>query len=103
MEERLVQHARAYASQHELQLAERLGFGIHGIVFVAENKVQAGQTAIKVHRASEPFRRERAVYERLQEAGVREIMGFHVPQLVRTDEKFLLIEMTVVSRPFVLD
>ena len=35
MEEILVQNAQAYASQHQLQLAERLGFGIHGIIFVA--------------------------------------------------------------------
>ena len=28
---------------HQLQLRERLGFGIHGIVFLAENKSNAGQ------------------------------------------------------------
>ena len=50
MEEILVQNAQAYASQHQLQLAERLGFGIHGIIFVAEDNSKAGKTALKVHR-----------------------------------------------------
>ncbi len=103
MEEIFIQHAWAYASQHQLHLAERLGFGIHGIVFVAESNTEAGKTALKVHRAAEPFLRECAVYERLQEAGVSEILGFNVPQLIRFDDKLLIVEMTIVTRPFVLD
>ena len=70
MEEILVQNAQAYASQHQLQLAERLGFGIHGIIFVAEGKSTAGKTALKVHRSVEPYLREREVYERLRDSGV---------------------------------
>jgi hypothetical protein len=31
---------------------------------VAENKSEGGRTAVKVHRESEPYLRERAVYER---------------------------------------
>jgi hypothetical protein len=103
MEELLIQNARTYAAQHQLCLAERLGFGIHGIVFVAENNTKAGKTAVKVHRAAEPFRRECAVYERLRDAGVSRILGFNVPQLIRVDDKLLVVEMTVVVRPFVLD
>jgi len=38
MEQDFIQNALAFASQHQLQLADRLGFGIHGIIFVAENK-----------------------------------------------------------------
>ena len=48
MEEILIQNAQTFASQHQLQLAERLGFGIHGIIFVAEDKSKAGKTALKV-------------------------------------------------------
>jgi len=58
MEEILIQNAQAYVSQHQLQLAERLGFGIHGIIFVAEGKSTAGKTALKVHRSVEPYLRE---------------------------------------------
>lgn len=103
MEELLIQNARTFAAQHQLCLAERLGFGIHGIVFVAENNTKAGKTAVKVHRAAEPFQRECAAYERLRYAGVSKILSFNVPQLIRVDDMLLVIEMTVVARPFVLD
>src|SRR6266545_100338 len=103
MEEILVQNAQAFASQHELQLAERLGFGIHGIISVAEDKSKAGKTALKVHRSVEPYLREREVYERLRHAGVSEILGFNVPQLIRFDDELRVIEMSIVARPFVLD
>ena len=103
MEEILIQNARAYAAQHRLQLAERLGFGIHGIILVAEDNSKAGKTAVKAHRFAEPYARERAAYERLQAARVTELLGFHVPQLIRTDDTLRVIEMTIVTRPFVLD
>jgi hypothetical protein len=103
MEEACIQHVIAYASRHELQLAERLGFGVHGIIYVAEHKSAGGKTAVKAHREQEPFRRELSVYTRLQEAHVTEILGFHVPQFVRSDEELRVIEMSIVTRPFVLD
>lgn len=103
MEEVLIQNARAYAAHHRLQLADRLGFGIHGIILVAGDNSKGGKTAIKAHRAAEPYLRERAAYERLKEARVTELLGFHVPQLIRTDDPLRIIEMTVVTRPFVLD
>jgi hypothetical protein len=59
MEEVFIQNALAYAARQQLQLAERLGFGIHGIIFVAENKAKGGKTAVKAHRESEPYLRER--------------------------------------------
>lgn len=103
MEDAFIQNAVAYASHHELQLAERLGFGIHGIIYVAEGKFVGGKTAIKAHRETEPFRRELSVYQRLQEAHVSEILGFNVPQFIRSDDGLRVIEMTIVTRPFVLD
>src|SRR5947208_4137641 len=103
MEEILIQNAQTFASQHQLQLAERLGFGIHGIIFVAEDKSQAGKTALKVHRSVEPYLREREVYERRRDAGVSQILGFNVPQLIRFDDELCIIEMSIVTRPFVLD
>jgi hypothetical protein len=103
MEQFLIQNARAYASQHRLHLAERLGFGIHGIIFVAEDNSQVGKTAVKAHRSVEPYLRERKVYERLKGAGVSEVVGFNVPQLIRFDDELRVIEMSIVARPFVLD
>lgn len=103
MDEVFIQNALTYASRHQLQLAERLGFGIHGIIYVAENKSDGGKTAVKVHRESEPYHRECSVYRRLQETAATEILGFNVPQLIRTDDELRIIEMTIVTRPFVLD
>ena len=103
MEEAVIQNAIAYASQRQLHLRERLGFGIHGIIYVAEGKSTGGKTAIKTHRETEPFLRELSVYLRLQDAQVSEILGFNVPQLIRADNVLHVIEMTIVTRPFVLD
>jgi hypothetical protein len=103
MEDELIQNARAYASQHQLKLAKRLGFGVHGIIFATGDKGKNGRTAIKVHRELEPYRRERTAYERLAQAGVTGILGFNVPQFIRADDDLRVIEMSVVTRPFVLD
>lgn len=103
MDDILIQNALAYASRHQLRLAERLGFGIHGIIFVAEGNPESGNTAVKAHRFVEPFFRERNVYERLRDANVVKILGFNVPQLIRFDDTTRVIEMSIVERPFVLD
>lgn len=103
MEEAFIQNALDYAASHRLQLAERLGFGVHGIIYAAENKAKATNTAIKAFRELEPYLRERDVYERLKSADVTEILGFNVPELIRADDDLCVIEMSIVRRPFVLD
>jgi len=103
MDDVFIQNAQTYARRRQLQLAERLGFGIHGIIYVAENKSASGKTAVKVHRETEPYLRECAAYERLQEIGVSKVQGFNVPQFIRADDELRIIEMTIVTRPFVLD
>ncbi len=86
-EEDLLENVRAYASGHGLEIGERLGSGIHGIIQVVESKAQPGKTALKVHHDTDAYLRERRVYERLREAHVLRIFGFHVPQLVRFDDE----------------
>jgi hypothetical protein len=98
-----IKKARAYAARHELLLVERLGFGVHGSVHVVEDKIKGDRSAIKAHRATEFFLRERAVYELLSNAGITEVLGFHVPQNIRADDELQVIEMTIVTRPFVVD
>ena len=39
----------------------------------------------------------------LREAQTTRILGFNVPQLLRIDEEFRAIEMTIVRPPFLLD
>ena len=96
-------NALAYATRHQIQFAERLGFGVHGIIFVAENKSKSGKTAVKAHREPGPYLRERGVYERLRQAQVTEVLGFNVPQFLRADDGLRVLEMTIVTRPYVLD
>lgn len=103
MEEVLIQNALAYVSRHQRQLAERLGFGIHGMIFVAEDKSKVGKTAVKAHREFAPYLRERTIYERLKQAGVTEVLGLNVPQFIHADDDLRVIEMSIVTRPFVLD
>ena len=103
MEQILIQNAQAFALKHHLRLAERLGFGIHGIIFAAVGNPESGATAVKAHRFWEPYIRELAVYERLREAGLRKILGFNVPQLLRQEDDRRVFEMSIVTRPFVLD
>jgi hypothetical protein len=102
-DELLIENARVYYRRHQLQLAERLGFGIHGIVFIAENKSNFGKSVLKMHRYDEPFLRELSVYQRLADEGIIEVLGFNVPALLAADPSLLIIEMSLVARPFVLD
>jgi hypothetical protein len=92
-----LRHAAAYAARHQLRLGERLGFGIHGTVHVAQYESKEDRSAIKAHNSAEAYDRERAAYERLRAAGVTEVLGFHVPQLIRTDDELWVIEMTVLD------
>ena len=105
MDEILVQYAQKYAKQRHIQIVERLGFGIHGIIFATEGNKESSNlaTAIKVHRSRESYLRELSVYQRLTEARISKILGSNVPQLLGYDDETCIIEMTIVSRPYVLD
>ena len=103
MDEESLEKAAVYASARGVKTGQGLGFGIHGIVVLLESEEEPGATALKVHASAEPYRRERAVYERLREARCTRILGFHVPQMLRCDDVLLAIEMTVVMPPYVLD
>jgi hypothetical protein len=105
MEQILIQNVQTYAQEHQLSLAEPLGFGIHGIIFGTDSNPEKDPiaSAIKAHRFREPFLRELAAYQRFQQAEITNILGFNVPQLLCYDDAINIIEMTIVIRPFVLD
>ena len=92
-----------YASHYALQVSELLGSGIHGIVCVLESNTDPGRRALKVHRDSDAYQREKIVYLRLRANRVDRILGLNVPVLLRFDDAFMAIEMTIVTPPFVLD
>jgi len=103
MDEEVIENAEAYCARHGLRLIERLGFGVHGMVFLIAGNAELRTAALKVLYERVPYRRERAIYERLAEMSVTEIRGFEVPHLLNADDELLALEMTVVTAPYVLD
>jgi len=99
----LIRRIEQYAGRKGLVLRESLGAGIHGNVFAAEYQTEGGRSAVKGHERRDAYERERDIYLRLREHEVTDIRGCHVPALIDYDDDLWCIEMTVVSRPFVLD
>jgi len=60
-------------------------------------------SAVKVLKFQPLYERERNAYFRLRERGVVEVLGCNVPQLIEHDDDLWIVEMSVVTRPFVLD
>ncbi len=96
-----------YAEQHALTLGDELGAGVHGIVFASESQSQrrqlASRSAVKAHQGETEYGRERDVYLRLTQKKIEKLKSCNVPQLLRYDDDFLIIEMTIVQRPYILD
>jgi hypothetical protein len=105
--EKLRRRGLEYTQRRALTLGDELGTGVHGSVFLVESHGEKGtvqaQSAIKIYQGEGGYRQERDVYFRLKEHGVATIRGCHVPELLSHDDEFWVIEMTVVTRPFVLD
>ncbi len=95
--------AESYATRQGLILEEPLGDGVDGSVWVVRSKQNALNWAMKCHHDSRQYGRERDCYRRLESEGVTDIRGFTVPQLLNTDDDWLVIEMTIVKPPFLLD
>src|SRR5690348_15802769 len=75
-----------------------LGSGAAGFVFPTESG-----TAVKVFAYREKFDLELAAYRRLTRRKVFEVCGFSIPRLVNWNRKLMVIEMTIVVPPFLLD
>jgi hypothetical protein len=107
LRDKLVLRAQEFAQGRGLSLGNQLGHGVHGIVFATESQPEKGvpavQSAVKVHEREAAYCQERDVYLRLKENAVTAIQGCHVPQILSYDDQSWIIEMTVVSPPFVLD
>ena len=96
------ENAEAFALLHGIHLNGQLGAGLNGTVWAVTGKRDDWEWALKI-QDYRGHRQERAVYERLREHDVTEIAGFNVPYLLRADDAWNAIEMSIVERPFVLD
>ncbi len=106
-DEELIARAHEYARRARATLGERFGCGAHGIVFgldrPADSSLGAVRSAVKFHRGEPGYKREHAVYLRFRDLSLDLIHGCNIPRLLAYDARLLAIEMTVVTRPFLLD
>lgn len=93
-----VERAKRYAKSRNLTIEKDFGFGCDGFV-LATNR----STAIKAFRYPQLYRYELEIYEYLQQHEITKIHDFHIPELVSSDPGLCVIEMTIVSPPFILD
>ena len=96
--ELLTQYAQAYTQRIGVTIESRLGRGIQGMVFLASN-----HSAIKVHADRAGYARELNAYSRLAQHYVTQVRGFNVPILRSFDDEMLVLEISIVKPPFVLD
>lgn len=99
----LLRRINQYAAQHGLIIHERLGHGIDGIVFKAECQSEAMFSALKAYWQGRSFTQQLRAYLRLREHGVSTIRGSNVPQLIAFDDDLQVLEMTIVTPPYILD
>jgi len=95
-----IERAERYAAERGILVdyERRLGVGQEGFVWKTNR-----DSAIKVFDRSENFARERACYEILRERRIFSIRGFTVPEYLDSDERLRVIEMSIVSPPYILD
>jgi hypothetical protein len=96
----LEKNARAYAGLFALQVdfETPLGYGNDGTVWKTSRR-----TAIKAIERRRKYDLELACYQRFAEAAVTAIDDFAVPVLIGHDDDLLVIEMTLVSPPYIID
>lgn len=103
LDDTLKDKAEAFCAWRKLLPGEFLGCGVHGSVWVVSDKHNPAPWVLKLHRATDFYERERDCYLRLQSQGVSQVHGFSVPQLLRHDDTWEAVEMSIVRPPFVLD
>jgi hypothetical protein len=93
-------NARAdlYRRAQGVDFTDRLGGGTDGEVWKSNR-----QTAVKVFRSPKNYHMELACYQRLKERGIRKVRDFAVPRLIQSDDKLLVIEMEIVTAPYLID
>ncbi len=87
-----------YSASRRIVLTDRLGQGYDGIVFSTSRG-----TAVKALAFEKLYVRERDVYLRLRDHAIEDVHGFAVPSLIDCEDRLWIIEMEIVSPPFVLD
>src|SRR5688572_30292791 len=100
MEFEVPENAKEYAAEYGLKILKRFGWGNQGTVFETD-----AQSAIKVIQREECYLRERDVYRLLRDRRVKakDIRDCNFPELINYNNRLLVIEMTIVKPPFIVD
>lgn len=93
-----IANAERYCAEQGIRLVDQLGAGLDGIVFSSNRK-----SAVKALRYRELYERERDVYLRLAELKITRLLRFNVPQHIAHHDDLMIVEIEVVSPPYVLD
>lgn len=98
--EALLQNAKQYCQSKELSiiLQPMLGGGTDGSIWQS-----AEGTAVKAFQREKNYVAELECYRRLKANHVNEIMGFAIPELEGHSDELMVVEMTIVEPPFLLD
>src|SRR4051812_17420422 len=87
-----------YCFLHGIFRTVELGAGKDGTIYGTSRG-----TAIKVHARVESYTSERDVYFRLRDRQIRRILTFNIPRLKNYDDDCLVLEMSIVTPPYLLD
>lgn len=88
----------AYCELYGRRLGRRLGFGKDGTVWATRNA-----TALKIFDRPDLYLQEKRVYLRLTARNASSAAGSTIPTLFAFDDVLGVIEMSIVTPPFVLD
>ena len=83
---------------HELDDAALLGAGQDGTVWRTSVR-----TAVKIFHREGAYASELAAYQRLAELDMAQVNEFVIPRLIDFDDNLQVIEMDIVSPPYLLD
>jgi hypothetical protein len=81
-----------------MRIGHQMGAGYDGVIF-ATNRM----TAIKSFLREPLYQNERDVYIRIEDRNFHSAAGFAVPHLIGLDDDLWIVEMEILSPPFVVD
>jgi hypothetical protein len=98
--ESLKLRARRYLANRyrDAQVEKHLGSGEDGAVWQTSDN-----TAIKVLERRRNYNNEVESYQRIQNEGIANLLEFTIPALVGFDDELLVVEMSFVSPPCLID
>lgn len=99
-DELLLARATSYANSRKIHVLrkEKLGHGSDGAVWRTNRP-----SAVKALESEPKYKNELECYRRLKRAAVKSLAGFDVPVLEGWDDGLMVVEMSIVTPPYLLD